>query len=241
MRIERKVSSIPKSLFIFILLAIVFQVSISWFESNKKKPLYKALEPALTQNTYQLLSLNSISLMAHMLTIKLQLHDNQQGQHISYKYLSYPMLSQWLVRLQALNNASEYSALLAVRVFSNTRDKKQLRIMLETVITLFESNPQNNWRWMAEGAVIAKYHLQDIELALTMAKTLSRLSKKHSIPSWARDLEFIMMEELNLLEAAMYVVEQSLLDKSQMHPDEKRFLEHRLLVLKQKMSKSRQK
>ena len=87
---------------------------------------------------------------------------------------------------------------------------------------------------MAEGAVIAKYHLNDMSLALTMAKDIAKQPKNKLIPAWARDLEFIILEEQNMLEAATYIVEQSLQDQSDMHPDEKRFLEHRLLVLKQK-------
>lgn len=231
MRVERKIASVPRPLLALVFLAIVFQISISWFQSNVDLYQYKQLNPPKKQSTYQLLSLNSESLIAHLLTLKLQLHDNQVGKHVKYQNLFYPLLSQWLVKLQALNPESEYSALLAARVFSNTSDKKQIKIMLETVIKLFEVNPKRNWRWMAEGAVIAKYHLKDLELALSMAKSLS---KAEVIPNWARDLEFIMLEELNLIQAAIYVVEQSLMDQTKMHPDEKRFLEQRLLVLRQK-------
>ncbi len=234
MRIERNLSAIPNPLKIIFLICVLIQLSTTWIYSSKTKVNYKALTKPESINYYQLLSLGSISFASQMLTLKLQLHDNQQGRYINYKNLSYPLLSKWLVRLQSMNPNSEYSALLAARVFSNTNDHKQLRLILKTVIKLFKVNPQKNWRWMAEGAVIAKYHLGDLDLALTMAKEIALQPKDIEIPAWARDLEFIMLEELNLIDAATYIVEQSLKDNSDMHPDEERFLKQRLLVLKQK-------
>jgi len=234
MRIERKLSAIPNALKIFLFLCMLAQLLATWLYSSQNTYVYKSLTQPPSVPQYQLLSLGSISLAAQMLTLKLQLHDNQQGRHINYKKVSYPLLSQWLLKLQLMNPTSEYSALLASRVFSNTSDHKQLRVILETVIKLFKVNPQKNWRWMAEGAVIAKYHLSDLDLALKMAKEIALQPKTIDIPAWARDLEFIMLEELNLIDAATYIVEQSLKDNSEMHPDEKRFLKQRLLVLKQK-------
>ncbi len=234
MRIERKISAIPNKLKMAMLFFVLAQLLATWLYSSRSIVVYKALSEPPSVPQYQLLSLGSLSLAAQMLTLKLQLHDNQQGRHINYKNMSYPLLSQWLIKLQLMNPASEYSALLAARVFSNTSDHKQLRQILETVIKLFEVNPQKNWRWMAEGAVIAKYHLSDLNLALKMAKGIAKQPKDIVIPAWARDLEFIMLEELNLIDAATYIVEQSLKDDSDMHPDEKRFLKQRLLVLKQK-------
>lgn len=234
MRVERKISAIPQTLKIFFILAVLLQLIASWLYSSQSAVVYKALTAPQSISQYQLLSLGSGSLAAQMLTLKLQLHDNQQGRHINYKNVSYPLLAKWLMLLQLMNPSSEYSALLAARVFSNTQDKAQLKLILETVIKLFEVNPQKNWRWMAEGAVIAKYHLSDLNLALAMAKDIAKQPKAIKIPAWARDLEFIMLEELNLIDAAIYIVEQSLKDDSEIHPDEKRFLKQRLLVLKQK-------
>ncbi len=234
MTIERKLKSIPKPLLITLLLIATLQFAVTWVAQNQKNIAYTRLDKPLNNNVYKLISLDSNLLIAHLLTLKLQLHDNQQGRHMSYRHVSYDLLSQWLLQLQIMNTGSEYPALLAARVFSNTPNKQQLHQMLIVVIKLFNINPQKNWRWMAEGAVIAKYHLNDLSLALKMAKKIAQQPKNKVIPAWARDLEFIMLEELNLIEAATYIVEQSLMDDSDMHPDEKRFLKQRLSVLKQK-------
>lgn len=234
MRVERKMSMLPWQVLVFFSAALALQIITTWTASQKQQASYVVLSPPQSKLSYRLSSLGSVFLAAHLLSLKLQLHDNQKGRHINYKNIPYPLLSQWLITLQAMNTTSEYSALLATRVFSNTRDKKQLKQILETVIKLFEVNPLKNWRWMAEGAVIAKYNLNDLNLALTMAKAIAKQPRKGVIPAWARDLEFIILEELNMLEAATYIVEQNLKDQSAMHPDEKRFLKQRLSVLKQK-------
>jgi len=234
MRVERKISSIPAPLLLMFVSMLLIQIMATWLASTNENTTYEPLSPPYSALAYRLGSLDSLSLAAQLLTLKLQLHDNQKGKFLNYRHMSYPLLSSWLIKLQSLNSDSEYSALLATRVFSNTSDKKQLKTILETVITLFNKNPIKNWRWMAEGAVIAKYNLKNLDLALRMAKEITKQPKNKVIPKWARDLEFIILEEMNMIEAATYIVEHSLQDKSNMHPDERRFLEQRLSVLKQK-------
>jgi len=240
MRVERSLATIPKPLVLALVMVLLFQVGSTWMIKENHSIAYKSLEQPKSEWVYRLMSLNSVSLMAHMLTLKLQLHDNQQGRHVRYKNISYQKLSEWLLMLQSLNKDSEYTTLLAARVFTNTPNKQQLKRILETVVKLFEVNPQKNWRWMAEGAVIAKYHLKDLNIALSMAKKIAQQPKAINIPMWARDLQFIILEEMNLLDSATYIVEQSLKDTKGMHPDERRFLKKRLSALKQKVSKNEQ-
>lgn len=234
MAVERNLSVLPKSLIVGLVICVALQFMATWFLSKINVIQFTQLKAPSSVSSYQILSLGSQSLMGQLLTLKLQLHDNQQGRHVNYKKLDYKKITKWLVLLQEMNLSSEYPALLASRVFSNTSNKDQLRKIIEIVIVLFENEPKINWRWMAEGAVIAKYHLKDLQLALKMAKLLAKQPKSLGIPAWARDLEFIMLEELNMIDSAIYIVEQSLKDQSTMHPDEKRFLKLRLSVLKQK-------
>lgn len=234
MKIERKLSALPKSIVILLFTLLLVQIGSTLVFKDSNEFEYKKLTQPAAINFYRLASLDSLKLMAHLLTIDLQLHDNQAGRYLSYRHLSYDLVSQWLTQLQQMNMNSEYPALLASRVFVNTRDKQQLRIILNTTIQLFENKPLLNWRWMAEGAIAAKYFLKDIPLALKMAQAIAKQPKQGVIPAWARDLEFIMLEKLNQLDTAIYVVEKSLQDGTTMSNDEKRFLEQRLLMLKQK-------
>ena len=233
MNVERKLSMLPLPLILFFIVSFLVQI-ITSLQTNELAVEYQPLKEPQSENVYKLYSLGSQSFLAHMATLKLQLHDNQAGRHINYANVAYEALSHWLILLQQLNTESEYPALLASRVFSNTQDKKQLKMILETVVELFEVNPQKNWRWMAEGAVIAKYHMQDLDFALMMARKLSKQSAQINLPDWAKDLEFIMLEEMNMIDAAIYIVEQSLNDDGVMHNDERRFLTQRLSILRQK-------
>lgn len=233
MNVERKLSMLPLPLILFFIVSFLVQI-ITSLQTNELAVEYQPLKEPQSENVYKLYSLGSQSFLAHMATLKLQLHDNQAGRHINYANVAYEALSHWLILLQQLNTESEYPALLASRVFSNTQDKKQLKMILETVVELFEVNPKKNWRWMAEGAVIAKYHMQDLDFALMMARKLSKQSAQINLPDWAKDLEFIMLEEMNMIDAAIYIVEQSLNDDGVMHNDERRFLTQRLSVLRQK-------
>jgi hypothetical protein len=135
--------------------------------------------------------MGSEHLFSYLLAIRLQLHDNQAGKHIRYRKIDYNTLVNWLDQIHRLNMQSEYPMMLASRVYSQTRDKERLRIILAYIDRGFMTNPQLNWRHQAEATVIAKHQLGDLELALQMAQKLSDQPESVTMPRWARDMQFL--------------------------------------------------
>ncbi len=233
MSLVRKTRAIPPAIILLLIAAIVGQIAYNNTQVRHTATFTPLTEP-LSEVQYQLLSMGSTRLITHLLTLKLQLHDNQKGKHYNYHYLDYDVLAKRLTLLQKMNTQTDYPALLAARVFVNTSNQQQLHSISQTVIKLFQYNPEKNWRWLAEMTILAKYHLKDLPLALSMAKLLSAQPKSSNIPAWARDLEFLMLEEMNQYDAAIYIVEQNLKDTQDLSNDEIRFLQTRLSALKQK-------
>ena len=86
---------------------------------------------------------------------------------------------------------------------------------------------------MAQSAIQAKHRLKDLPLALGFARDLTRLTSAKHVPAWARDMTFIILEEMGELEAAQFVIGGLLADGQITDPHEFRFLTHRLELLKQ--------
>ena len=184
--------------------------------------------------------MGSVQLFSYLLAIRLQLHDNQAGRHIRYREIDYSMLVNWLKQIDRLNPQSEYSMMLASRVYSQTRDKERLGIILGYIDSTFMTNPQLHWRHQAEATVIAKHKLGDLELALKMAQKLSDQPESVIMPRWARDMQFLLLAELNEFETALVIIEALLKSEAVNDPDEKIFLQEKLLHFQRKLSEFQQ-
>jgi hypothetical protein len=184
--------------------------------------------------------MGSEQLLSYLLVIRLQLHDNQAGKHIRYGRLNYERLVDWLDQIYQLNTRSEYPTMLASRVYSQTRDKARLRIILEYIDRTFMHNPQLHWRRLAEASVIAKHQLGDLNLALQMADKLSSQPASVEMPRWARDIQFILLGDMNEFETAITIIVALLQSDAVNDPDEARFLQEKLLYFQQKLSEFQQ-
>ena len=199
---------------------------------------YQTLSPPKSQVFYQSVSLYSDRLLSYLLLIGVQLHDNQKGLHVNYRHIDYRVLQDWLLTLYELNPQSDYPAFLASRVYSQIKDPQRIRLMIETVEQLFAKDPVRHWRRMTEACLLAKHKLADLKLALSLARKVAALPKSLDLPFWARDMEFILLDELNELESAQLLI-SSLLQSNQIQdPDEIRFLQFRLLKIQQALSRN---
>ena len=185
--------------------------------------------------------MGSEKLLSYLLVMRLQLHDNQAGKHVRYSRLDYERLVDWLDQIHRLNTQSEYTMLLASRVYSQTRDRDRLRIILEFIDRTFMQNPQLHWRRLAEASVIAKHKLGDLQLALQMAEKLSSQPASVEMPRWARDMQFILLGDMNEFETAITIIVALLQSEAVNDPDEARFLQEKLLYFQQKLSEFQQK
>ena len=240
-RAERPLSQLPRPLWIGFLILFGLQVLVHQSAIQQNAVSYRPLSTPFGSTVYQGLAMGSGQLLSYLLAIRLQLHDNQAGKHVRYSQLDYQRLVNWLEQIYQLNTQSEYTMLLASRVYSQTRDKARLRIILEYIDRTFMYNPQLHWRRLAEASVIAKHQLGDLQLALQMADKLSSQPESVEMPRWARDIQFILLGDMNEFEAAITIISALLQSDAINDPDELHFLQEKLLYFQQKLSEFQQK
>ena len=73
-----------------------------------------------------------------------------------------------------------------------------------------------------------------------MAEKLALQPASVSMPNWARDIRFLLLSEMNEFESAIAIIQALLQSGAVSDPDEKRFLEAKLLDFQQKLFESRQ-
>jgi len=239
-RTERPLLALPRTLLLGFMLLLGGQLLYHQASLRQFALEYRALSKPLSASIYRDMAMGSEQLLGYMLAIRLQLHDNQAGQHFGYRRIDYDVLVDWLERITVISPDTEYPMLLASRVYSQTRDPDRSRKMLEFIERRFGDDPQRHWRRLAEGSVIAKHRLGDLKLALQMAEKLALQPAHIVMPQWARDIRFLLLAELNELESAIVIIEAMLKSNAVSDPDEKRFLEEKLLDFQQKLFNSRQ-
>ena len=239
-RSERPLSQIPLSVLLGFVGVLLVQIVVHQNLQNRTSVYYQPLTKPYSAKIYQGIAMGSNQLASYLLTMRLQLHDNQAGRHVSYRLLNYTVLVEWLYLLNELNLESEYPMMLASRVYSQTRDKEQLRLLLSYIDETFKQHPQKHWRRQAESTVTAKHQLGDKELALAMAASLAEQPDDIKMPHWARDIQFLLLADLNQFESATAIIQALLHGESIVDPDELRFLREKLLMFQQKLSEYQQ-
>jgi hypothetical protein len=192
----------------------------------------KNVPPPMSARDVRLLALGEAQLAAKLLEFWLLSFDTRAGRVVKYESLNYDHLTGWLETVQKLDPFSDYPSLMASGVFVEVKDETRARKMIEFVHRSFLKSPAKRWRWQARAVILAKYRLGDLALARQLAEALRVQAKNHDIPAWARDMEFLILQEMGEFEAARLLV-GSLLDSGAVtDPDELRFLTARLKELK---------
>ncbi len=239
-RAERPLLQVPRALLLGFALLLAVQLGYHHAKERELAASYRQLGKPFDAATYRALAMGSEQLLGHLLAIRLQLHDNQAGQHFRYSLMDYDRLIAWLDQISDTAPGTEYPLLLASRIYSQTGSEERLRMIIAFVERRFAENPQLHWRRLAEASVLARHKLGDLELALRLAERLAQQPESVVMPHWARDFEFLLLAELNEYEAAIAIIVAMLESGSIEDVDERRFLREKLSDFRQKLSESRQ-
>ena len=230
---ERPLSYVPRPVLALLLLALLAQ--LLWHYSQAK-PSAKAqdLPPVPSYINMRLSSLGEPVPMAKLSMLKLQAYDYQPGISIAFRDLDYHKVSGWLGRIVDLDPKGQYPLLAAARLYSEVPDPKRQRIMTEFVYRRFLDDPDARWESLAHCAILAKHRLHDLALAQRYAKAIRERSSA-KVPSWARQMEIFLLEDMNELESAKVVLGGILANREVTDPRELHFLQQRLQALEAKL------
>ena len=210
---------------------------------NIQEPVVARAEdlPApLSTRTSVLSSLGEPIAASKFLNLWLQAFDNQPGASISFHQLDYPRLTQWLDTSLELDPRGHYPMLVAARVYGSVKDPEKQRIMMDYVFFKFNQDPNKYWRWLAHVIITAKHELKDYDLALKYANALAEKATGKNVPYWARDMHFIVLEDMGEVEAAKILV-GALIDSGEITDKfELNFLTEKIGELEKKLSNTRQ-
>ena len=235
----RSVKFVP--LPVLVLLAVGTAAQVTWHGTRPPPAAAASDLPAPPSvDALRLTSLGDPIVMAKLLMLWLQAHDNQPGVSISFRNLDYARVVAWLERILALDPRGQYPLLAASRVYGAVNDDEKKRLMLDFVHEKFFEDPDRRWPWLAQAAIVAKHGFKDLPLALEYAQAVSDHATGPQVPNWARDMPVVILEEMGELEAATVMAGYLLSSGRVTAEHEKRFLLEKLEELERRAALSAQ-
>ena len=226
---ERSFSSVPRWVLICLLLALILQ--IAWhYQMPEPKARASSMSSPPHESILGLSGFGDQVALSKFVMLSLQAFDNQPGLSIPFKQLDYQKVVAWLRQVAKLDSRSRYPYLAAARIYAEVQDNEKRRVMLEFVREGFLRDPARQWPAMAHAVFVAKHRMKDLEFALELARDIRLHLVDLEVPSWVRQMELFVLEEMGDLESAQVLL-GGFLDSGIIRDDkEYRFLRERLGV-----------
>lgn len=236
---ERPWSSLPHGLAAAFAVLLATQIAWHGLRAQLPRDARSDLPPAPRSAALRLAAFGEDAAIARLAMLYLQSFDLHGGNAVPYQRLDYPRLIGWLGTILDTDPRSSYPLFAAARIYAENPDREKARLMLDFVYREFLKSPNTRWRWLADAALIAKHRLKDLPLARRYAAAIDKYTTDPTVPSWARQMEIFILEDMNELEAAKIMLGGLLASGRITDPAEAKFLRERLEQLEERLRKAR--
>jgi hypothetical protein len=224
---ERPLVAVPR--WLWILLGIALAAQLSWRAAwRPPAPAASDLPSAPSAAALQLAALGENAALARLAMVWLLAFDSGGANAIPYQRLDYGRLIAWLRAILAIDPRSGYPLFAASRIYADNADPAKLRATLEFIHAEFGKDPNRRWPALAQATLLAKHRLHDLALARRYAAAIQQQTTDPTVPSWARQMEIFILEDMNELEAARIMLGGLLATGRIRDPEERRFLQSKL-------------
>jgi hypothetical protein len=232
-RDERALRELPA--WLWLALALTLAAQLAWRASQPSPSVREAdLPPAPSAAALRLASFGEPQAAARLAMLYLQAFDYGGANANPYRRLDYGRLVDWLSAILEVDPKSDYPLFAAARVYAETPDAAQSRLVLEFIYRAFFADPDRRWASLAHAALLAKHRLRDLALARRYAAAVQQYARSPDVPLWAKQMEVFILEDMNELEAARIML-GGMLESGAIHDaDEARFLRQRLQELERR-------
>ena len=226
---ERAWAGVPRAVMIFFASALLLYAGIK-FQSPAPLATAAALEPPPPAQALRVAALGEPQALSQLSSLYLQAFDNQPGISLPFASLDYARVTAWLHAALVLDPRAQYPLMMAAQLYGQIDDAPRQRTMCDFVRQAFLAQPNQNWRWLAHCAIMARHRLKDMPLALSYAEDITRHAGKAS--GWARQMHIFFLEDMGEAERATVLLGGLLAGNEITDAREQRFLMERLEQLK---------
>ena len=198
-----------------MLINIVF-----WFHSRNIKSQWLNVPPV--PSTFSALSstLGDKQFASRVISIMIQNLGSTGGRVTPIKDYDFEKLGDWMMLNYSLDPQSSLTPYMAAYYFGASQDPTKIRPIIDYLRIVGNSAEKEKWRWLAQAVYLARFKLNDLTLAMEMAKELEKIPND-DMPGWTRSMSVNILNQQGEKEAALELMLGILKDKSdQLHPNE---------------------
>jgi len=215
MQNTQTISVLKIALTITVLINIVF-----WFHSRNIKSQWLNVPPV--PSTFSALSstLGDKQFASRVISIMIQNLGSTGGRVTPIKDYDFEKLGDWMMLNYSLDPQSSLTPYMAAYYFGASQDPTKIRPIIDYLRIVGNSAEKEKWRWLAQAVYLARFKLNDLTLAMEMAKELEKIPND-DMPGWTRSMSVNILNQQGEKEAALELMLGILKDKSdQLHPNE---------------------
>jgi hypothetical protein len=158
--------------------------------------------------------------------VMLQNLGDSGGRTTNFAKYDYTNLVQWFFLTDLLDQRSNFIPLLAAFYYGHTKSKDDLINIVKYLELVGSRTGKERWRWLAQAVFIARYRIEDLELALDLAHKLAS-HKDLGRPAWTYQMPAFVMSARGEKEAAFDLLINLIKDRGEeLHPNEVNFTYH---------------
>lgn len=208
-----------------VLLGLTVAAQVAFHAATREvTPPWDVLGPPPTPAALDLLAFGDHQVLYRWATLSLQNAGDGGGRVTPLTDYDYESVVGWLERLDALDPQAQMVPALAAYYFGQTRDRDDLRRIVQFLHAAAVHDPGHRWRYLAHAVVMARHRLHDLPLALDLAHTLADLPVA-DLPLWARQMPALVLEKMGEGEAARTVMRAILATVPDIPAGERAFME----------------
>ncbi len=208
---------------IFLFLALVANIGL-WFSARGVQAKWMNVPPAPEQRFASAYGLGDPQLSYRSVGIMIQNMGDSGGRTTSLDDYNYEELVKWFFLQDFLDPYSNYVPYLAAFYFGGVQDPQKFKPVLDYLVAVGSRVDGEKWRFLAHAVYLARFELEDQDLALRLAQKLAAVNNP-KMPHWTRQMPAFIMNAQGKKEAAYALLLEMLkTDPKNLAPNESNFL-----------------
>ncbi len=192
-----------------LFIALLLTQAGLWLSVRDSRAQWNNVPPAVSKGAMSAATLGDEQMSYRLAAMMLQNMGNTGGRTIKFEEYDYERLMKWFTRVYELDPRSNVLPLLAAYYYSATPDPQQLRRVIDFLEIAGNSAEGQKWRWLAQAVYLARFRLNNQDLALRLAQKLAAIDNP-AMPGWTRRMPAFILSDLGQEQAAYALLLQVL-------------------------------
>ncbi|MBY0406723.1 MAG: hypothetical protein K2Q01_03465 [Rickettsiales bacterium] len=185
-----------------LLLFVALQLGF-WAKTNHIQPDMGIVPEVPGKETLQALTFGDNEFYFRVMAFTLQNAGDTFGRFTSLRYYDFNKLYHWFTLLDTLDAKSNMMPSMATYYFAQTQNTPDVRYMVDYLYEHSMKDVEHKWWWLLQSIYLATHKLNDMDLALKVAKPL----QNEHVPVWAREMTAVVHEKRGEMEDALKIME----------------------------------